>query len=103
MDLFQRNEFEIARAEGRLKEAAIFEDVFASVPFHEAEIKDFFGFERTDTAGASAEAVDEPEKLAEGREFENLQAAGLAEPPGRSNARDRRRRGRRLTRATTLQ
>jgi len=45
MELFERNEFKVVSAEGSLKEAAIFEDVFAGVPFHEAEIEDLFGFE----------------------------------------------------------
>jgi hypothetical protein len=103
MDLFQRNKIEIACANGGLKEAAILEDIFAGVPFHEAEIEDFFGFERTHSAGSSAEAVQKPGKLAEWDEFENLQSAGLTEPPWRRNARFRRRRGRRVARATTLQ
>jgi hypothetical protein len=58
MDLLEGNEFEIACAECGLKEAAIFEDVFAGVPFHDAEVEDFFGFERAYTTGASAEAVN---------------------------------------------
>jgi len=36
------NQFEIGGAEGGLKQAAIFEDVFAGVPFHEAEVQNFF-------------------------------------------------------------
>jgi hypothetical protein len=103
MDLFERNEFEIGSPDGGLEETAIFEDVFPGVPIHKAEIEDFFGFERANTAWAGAEAVDEPGKFEERRKFENLQAAGLAEPPGRSDARYRRRWGRRLTRSTTLQ
>jgi len=91
---------EIIGAEGRLKEAAIFEDVFAGVPFHKAEVEEFFGFEGAYTAGPCAEAVNEPGKLAEGGEFENLQAARRAEMPRRSNAGARRCRGRRLARAT---
>ena len=86
-----------------MKQTAVFEDVFPSVPFHEAEIEDFFGFERANSAGAGAEAVDEPGKLEKRGEFKNLQAAGLAKAPGRGNARHRRRRGRRLTRPATLQ
>jgi hypothetical protein len=38
MDLFERYEFEIACDESGLEETAIFEDVFAGVPFHEAEV-----------------------------------------------------------------
>jgi hypothetical protein len=84
-----------------LKEAAIFEDVFAGVPFHEAKIEDFFGFEGAYAARAGAEAVNKPGELAKGAEFENLQAAELAKMPRRSNAEERRRRARRLTRETT--
>jgi len=86
-----------------LKQAPIFEDVFPRVPLHKAEIEDPFGFEGADTAGASAEAVYEPRQLAEGVEFENPQAARLAETPWRRNARHRRFRRRWLARATTLQ
>ena len=49
---------EIASAQGRLKAAAIFKDVFASIPFHKAEVEDLFGFERADAARAGAETVD---------------------------------------------
>jgi len=103
VDLLERDQFKIGGAEGGLKQAAIFEDVFAGVPFHEAEVKNFFGFERTNAAGAGAETVDEPGKLAKRGEFENLQTAGFAEMPGRSDTGDRRRKGRRLTRATPPQ
>jgi hypothetical protein len=57
VDLLERNEFEAGGAERGLKEAAILKDVFARVPFQEAEIEDFFGFERAYTARACAEAV----------------------------------------------
>ena len=103
VNLLQGNEVEIARSEGGLKTAAIFKDVFAGVPFHEAEVKNFFGFERANAAGAGAETVDEPGKLAKRGKLENLQAAGLAEAPGCGNARYRRGRGLRLARATKLQ
>lgn len=103
VDLLERNEFEIGSGHGGLKEAAIFEDVFTGIPFHKAEIEDFFGFEWANPAGAGAEAVDEPGELEEWGELENLQAAGLAEPPRLSDTWDRRRRGRGLSRAATLQ
>jgi hypothetical protein len=38
MDLFEGDESELAGTEGGLEASAIFEDVFASVPFGEAEI-----------------------------------------------------------------
>jgi len=60
VNLLQRNEVEIVGTERGLKATAVFEHVFAGVPFHEAEIEHFFGFERADAAGASAKAVDEP-------------------------------------------
>ena len=103
VDLLERDQFEIGGTDGGLKQAAIFEDVFAGVPFHEAEVKNFFGFERANAAGAGAETVDEPGKLAKRGKLENLQTAELAEAPGCRNARYRRRRGRRLARATKLQ
>ena len=103
VDLLEWDQFEIGGTDGGLKQAAIFEDVFAGVPFHEAEVKNYFGLERANAAGAGAETVDEPGKLAKWGEFENLRTAGLAEMPGRSDMGDRRRRGRRLTRATPPQ
>jgi hypothetical protein len=63
VNLLQRDEFEIGGAERGLEAAAIFEGVFTGVPFHKAEIEDFFGFERTDSTQASAEAVNQPGKL----------------------------------------
>ena len=101
VDLLEWNEFEIGGAERGLEAAAIFEDVFAGVPFHEAEIEDFFGFERADSAGSGAEAVNQPRKLEKRDEFENLQAAGLAKAPRGSDAGNGRSRGRWLTWATT--
>ena len=73
---------EISCAEGELKFAAIGENVFAGVPFHEAEIENVLRFEKAFAAGASAEAVDEPGKLGERQELEDLEALGFAEAPG---------------------
>jgi hypothetical protein len=103
VDLLERNEFEIGGTEGGLKEAAIFEDVFASVPFRKADIEDSFGFEGTDAAGAGAKAVNEPWELAKRGELEKLQALSFAEAPRLTNAGDRTCWGRRLARATTFQ
>ena len=103
VDLLEWNEIEVCGAERGLEAAAIFEDVFAGVPFHEAEIEDFFRFERTDSAGAGAEAVNQPGKLEKGDEFKNLLATGFAKAPRGSDAGNRRRRGRRLTGATPPQ
>ena len=63
VDLFEWDEIEIGGTESGLEAAAIFEDVFAGVPFHEAEVEDFFGFERADATRAGAEAVNQPGKL----------------------------------------
>lgn len=89
VDLLERGEFEILRVDRGLEEAAIFEDVFARVPLHEAEVEDFFGFESTDAAGARAEAVDEPGDLAKSVEFENLEFTGGAQAPGSGDAGSR--------------
>src|SRR5260370_960400 len=42
MNLFQGDEFEVRRVEGGLEAAAVFQDVFFSVPFGETEIEAFF-------------------------------------------------------------
>ncbi len=42
MDLLERNELEVRRAEHGLEAATVFEDVFFGVPFGEAQIEDFF-------------------------------------------------------------
>ena len=101
--MLQGDELEVGGSEGRLKEAAIFEGVFAGIPFHETEIENFFGFEGAYAAAAGAEAVDQPGKLEERRKFEYLQATSLAEAPRRGNSWDRRHGGRRLARGTPLQ
>jgi hypothetical protein len=98
--LSERKEFEIGGTESGLKAAVIFEDVFAGVPFHEAEIEDFFGFERAYAAGAGAEAVNKPGELAKRPELENLQSTRLVKAPWGGNAGNTRLRGRRLARAT---
>jgi len=82
VDLLESREVEIRGAQSGLKFASIGEDVFASVPFHEAEVQDLFGFESTCAAGAGAEGVDKPGEFAEGSEFEELEALGFAEAPG---------------------
>jgi hypothetical protein len=90
MDLFQRDEFEVGCAEGKLEAATVFEDVFLGVPFGEAEIENFFGVQRADAAGAGAEAVDEPRKLCERGHLQDLNATDFAFDPeaiARSGAR----------------
>jgi len=68
---------EICCAEGGLEAAAIFEDVFASVRFGEAEVEDFFVAEHGDAAWAGAEAVDEPGEFGEGGDLEDAEAVGF--------------------------
>ena len=63
MDLFQGDKFEIGCVEGGLEAAAVFEDIFFSVPVGVAKIENFFAALIADTAGLGAEAVDEPGEL----------------------------------------
>ena len=98
MNLLERNE--IGGAEGRLEFAAIGEDVFASVPFHETEIENFFGVERADAAEPGAKTVNEPGQFGKRNKLEDLQATGLAEAPRGTNASSLRRRGRGLAGTT---
>ena len=79
VDLFERHEREIFGVERGLQEAAVFGYVFARIPFHEAEIEDAPAFEKADAAGPRAESMDEPGEFAEGRELQDLQAAGTAQ------------------------
>jgi len=72
MDLFEGDEWEFLSAEGSLKFLAVFEDVFAGVPFGEAEVEYALAVEVGDTAGGGAEAVEEPGKFSEGVEFEDF-------------------------------
>ncbi len=87
VDLFERNKVEIGSADGGLKFAAIREDIFAGVPFHETEVENVFGFKSTRTARAGAESMNEPGELGKRSEFEDLKAPGLAEAPGRGDSR----------------
>ena len=103
VDLLEWNEIEIGGTEGGLEAAAIFEDVFAGVPFHEAEIEDFFGFKGAHAAGASAETVDQPGELEKRGKFDYLQTTSLARAPRRGDAGGSRLRRYRLARATPLQ
>ena len=50
-----------------MEAAAVLEDVFSAIPFGKAEIENFFAVPLADTAGARAEAVDEP-----GQRFERI-------------------------------
>jgi len=83
VDLFERREREIFGAECSLQKAAILGDVFARVPFHEAEIQHRLAIKNADAAWARAETVDEPREFAEWRELQDFQAAGTVHDPGR--------------------
>ncbi len=71
VDLLEIDEREFLSAESGLEFLAVFEDVFAGVPFGEAEIEDGVAIEIGDAAGGGAEAVEEPGKFFEGIEFED--------------------------------
>jgi len=91
MDLLQGDKFEAGGVEGRLKAAAVFEDVFFGVPFGEAEIENFFAVLIGSAAGFGAEAVDEPRELCERGELEEMNSSHVAFDPlrVRSVGRDR--------------
>jgi hypothetical protein len=63
-----------------LETVAIFQDVFAGVPFRKAEVEDLLYFfvrdrravdQRTDAAGTCAETVDQPGEFVQGHSLEN--------------------------------
>ncbi len=91
MDLLERNEFEVRRAESGLEAAAVFQDVFASVPFGEAEIQHLLAIHGADAAGAGAEAVDEPGNFGERGHLKDLNAADFAFDPVRAGSAGRDR------------
>ena len=72
VDLFEIDEREFLSAESGLKFFAIFDDVFACVPFGEAEIENFLSVEIGDAAGSGAETVEKPGKFFEGVELEDF-------------------------------
>ncbi len=81
MDLFESDERELFRAEGGLEFFSVGENVFARVPFREAEIEDFATVEVGYAAGGGAESVEEPREFLEHVEFKNSQVAGRAQRP----------------------
>jgi len=83
VNLLERREGKFLSAERGLQKEAILCDIFARVPFHEAEIEDGLAIKNADAAGARAETVDKPRKFVECRELEDLQAAGTAHGPRR--------------------
>ena len=83
MDLLQGDERRFSMAERARKTAAIFLDALTAIPIRIAEIQDLFRagasrllrFENASAAGTCAEAVNEPVKLRERKDFEDLQAS----------------------------
>ncbi len=69
-----------------MKAAAVLEYVFPGVPFGKAEIENFFAALIRNTAGPSAEAVDEPRKFCEGGHLEDSYAAYAILGPRRAGA-----------------
>ena len=86
------------RADGGLKLAAIFQNVFAGVPIGEAQVQNILAVEGTDAAFAGAEAVNEPGQFGERSEFEDLQAVRFVKTPGCGDARGFWRREARVAR-----
>src|SRR5260370_2997326 len=82
MNLFQRDEFEVRRAEGWLEAVAVLENVFSAVPFGKTEIEDFFAFQKADAAGAGAETMDKPGDFRERGDLEDLNGTDFAFEPG---------------------
>lgn len=58
-----------------MKTAAVFENIFASIPFGEAEIQDFLAIQIADAARACAKAVDKPGKSAKRWSLQDSNAA----------------------------
>jgi hypothetical protein len=60
MKLLYGNESESVGIQGRLKEFAVFLNIFTSIPFRESEIEHFAAIEAADSSLGGAEAVDQP-------------------------------------------
>jgi heme-degrading monooxygenase HmoA len=71
--LFERDESEVAGAQGGLEAAAVFEDVFAGVPVGKAEVQDALAVKFGDAAREGGEAVNEPGDFREHGNLEDLQ------------------------------
>ena len=81
MNLLERREGKFLSAKRGLQKAAVFVNVLACIPFHDAEIEDGLAIKDADAAGARAESVNEPLEFAEWRELKDLQATGTADGP----------------------
>jgi holo-[acyl-carrier protein] synthase len=82
MQLPERDQREIARAESGLKHPAIFENTLAGIPFGKAQIADALtGSKNALAACARAEPVHQPGERLERGEFQDLEAARRIERP----------------------
>ena len=72
MDLLQRDEREVGAAEGGLKAAAVFENVFARVPVGEPQVEHFFAFKVGCSARPCRESVNEPRQFAQSASLQDL-------------------------------
>lgn len=82
MKLAQRNQFESVSSELRLKAAAIFKHVFASVPFREAKIQHWLAIELAYAAAPGAESVNQPGKLQKFAHLQYTQCLRVVLKPG---------------------
>jgi hypothetical protein len=69
MKLLYGNESESLGIQGRLKEFAVFLNMFTSIPFRESKIEHFAAIEAADPSLSDAEAVNQPGECAERRDL----------------------------------
>ncbi len=81
MNLLHRHERKLSGADRRLKQLAIFHDIFLGIPFDKAEVEHALPAQRARATSSRAESVDEPRKLRKWHEFEDLQSPRLAQSP----------------------
>ncbi len=82
MDLFERSRVKSLAPRADWKKAAIFGNVFARIPFHEAKIENFLSIENACAAGPSAESMNKPGKFAKGVSCRICAPAGKLKCPG---------------------
>jgi hypothetical protein len=99
MELLQGEQSRALSSDCGLEEAAIFCYGFAGIPLQEAKIQNFLSVEDAGSAGARAEAMDQPGNFRQGSELQNLQPGGALQQPRRRNGGTARGRLCVLTRA----
>ncbi len=77
VNLFQRNEGEVACDKSRLEATAVFENVFLRVPLPEAKIQYLLATEIAQATGPRAESVHQPGDFSQCGCLKNSQIAGL--------------------------